>query len=125
MIRGDLRADVPLGREPKGTLTPDGYRIIGVPGDTPGARKQRTGYIILEHRHVMQQMLRRELVKGETVHHINGMRSDNRPENLELWVSSHPRGQRVEDHLAWAREIICRYGDLVEQASIAGKARKR
>ena len=125
MIGGDLRIDVPLRQEAKGTINPEGYRIIPVSGDVPNARRQRTAYIMFEHRYVMQQMLGRGLLKEETVHHINGDRSDNRPENLELWVKSHPRGQRVEDHLVWAREIIRRYGDLVEQASVAGKARKQ
>lgn len=67
------------------------------------------GRRIFEHRHVMEQMLGRQLVNGENVHHINGVRDDNRPENLELWVSSQPSGQRPPDLVAWAHEILRRY----------------
>lgn len=39
----------------------------------------------------------------------NGVRDDNRPENLELWAIYQPQGQRPEDLLVWAHEIIDRY----------------
>jgi hypothetical protein len=88
------------------------------PQGTGGRWKDRHGYIILsidgrrisEHRHVMEQKLRRALLPGESVHHINGRRDDNRPANLELWVSTHPSGQRVADVLRWALEVVHRYG---------------
>lgn len=73
----------------------------------PGARDKH-GYVILpnggrggyrqpQHRAVMEQKLGRKLLPHETVHHKNGIRHDNRPENLELWTARHGRGQRVSD----------------------------
>lgn len=64
-----------------------------------------------EHRYVMERFLNRRLESHETVHHINGRRGDNRISNLELWDSSHPKGQRISDKLTWAIGLIERYGD--------------
>lgn len=62
-----------------------------------------------QHRVMMEEMLGRSLVKGENVHHKNGNRADNRSENLELWNTSQPAGQRPEDKVAYAIEMLRLY----------------
>ena len=65
---------------------------------------------ILKHREVMEQHLGRKLLRSEEVHHVNGDKQNNRIRNLELWSTSQPAGQRVEDKVAWAIEILDLYG---------------
>jgi hypothetical protein len=86
------------GAKPNGSITAQGYRLISV-----------NGLRIMEHRHVMEQQIGRPLERDETVHHVNGIKTDNRLENLELWSSRHPKGQRVNELVEWAMETLRRY----------------
>jgi len=79
-------------------MTDQGYVIVRLAVDDwrlPMARGNRRW--VLEHRAVMAESIGRLLMRQETVHHRNGIRTDNRIENLELWARSHPPGQRLSD----------------------------
>lgn len=69
----------------KGTLTPDGYRLLS-----------KDGRRIKEHRWVLEQHLGRKLESWEHIHHINENKLDNRVENLKIVTNSeHRREHRI------------------------------
>jgi transposase-like protein len=73
-----------------------GYIAVTADRDDPlaAAMATVTGYV-LEHRLVMAHSLGRPLTRSETVHHVNGRRTDNRPENLQLRQGRHGKGVRT------------------------------
>lgn len=64
----------------------------------------------------MEQSLGRPLQPWETVHHKNGIKDDNRRENLEIWIVGHPTGQLPEDLAAFLAE---HYREILEAALAA------
>lgn len=88
-----------------------GYVWISVPSLVTGKK-----HAVMEHRYVMSKCIGRELFPEETVHHINGIRSDNSPDNLELFSSRHGPGQRVVDKVQFAIEILTLYPEFARSA---------
>lgn len=92
-------------------------------GTAQGTYLDKSGYCLIrdggkyvyEHRHVMGRMVGRALLAHESVHHKNGIRTDNDPSNLELWDKTQPAGQRVSDKIAWAVEFLKNHEDALEQ----------
>lgn len=96
-------------RRAKGSGTEhNGYRLKPCPPRWASmATKQG---LAMEHRIVMADKLGRALTRAETVHHKDGDRLNNSPDNLELWVGNHGSGQKLEDALAAARALLAAHG---------------
>lgn len=107
LATGDAQPDKPVRVVTGVRNNNHGYWRVVVPPALRALTYGRTSE--LEHRLVMAQLLNRPLWPDESVHHRNGDRLDNRPENLELWSRWQPRGQRVTDKVQWAVEILARY----------------
>lgn len=73
-------------------------------------RVRRSPYVF-EQILIAEELLGRYLRRGESVHHRNGVRDDNRPENLELWTTPQPSGIRASDAVEWAIQVLDRYTD--------------
>lgn len=88
----------------EGSINATGYMKIKVGGRS-----------YFEHRYVMEQHLRRPLFKGENVHHRDGNRLNNEITNLEIWNTQQPSGQRVEDKIRWAIDMIDQYPQAAQE----------
>jgi len=82
-----------------------GYALVH---DRNHTRANKSGFV-REHIKVVTERLQRDLLPTENVHHINGVRDDNRIENLELWNKGQPCGQRVNEKQAFYVSFVAEY----------------
>jgi hypothetical protein len=103
----------PKGPRGLGYLNKKGYLLVCYKHPSTGRAERKYQHVL-----VMQNYLGRELFVHETVHHKNGVRNDNRLENLELWSKAQPAGQRVTDKLEFYKEFLEQYGhDVIKRNS--------
>lgn len=112
------RVNAPRGQGPWRLEPTSGY-VRAYRPDHPNAARDGQ---ILQHIYIMSEHLGRPLRKGETVHHKNGVRSDNDIDNLELWASRHPAGQRVEDLVTFAMAIQADYPEYWQDTTMERSA---
>ena len=105
--------DIPNMRDGRmGSVECHGYKTVVAHGHPNAKNKKGRVY---EHILIMSKKIGRALTQNESVHHKNGIRHDNRIENLELWNKSQPSGQRVEDRINFYKEFLEFYGYTVNK----------
>jgi hypothetical protein len=118
-----IKRNLPLDHPPlrinhvgqEGWFTANGYRKIYRKGHPNSKDKNGS---ILEHVYVMSEFLGRPIQKHENIHHKNGIRYDNRIENLELWCRGQPGGQRVKDRIEYYVDFLQKYGVSIDLSTI-------
>jgi hypothetical protein len=83
-----------------------GYKYVWISQEHPFRIMANTNGRVAEHRLVMAEHLGRPLEYHESVHHKNGVRDDNRLENLQLLVKAHPTGYIPRCRCCGSYEII-------------------
>jgi hypothetical protein len=100
-----LMKDQPMIKETATWVNSAGYVCEYIPNHIQASKDGR----VLLHRKIISDQLGRKLESFENVHHKDGNRLNNHPDNLELWIVKQPAGQKPEDLVIWAKEILERY----------------
>ena len=116
-LKMGISPDTPMMRAPNGAghLDQHGYRMFYMPWH-PNARK--SGHVS-GHVYEMSKYMNRALRDNEIVHHKNGIRDDNRIENLELCTDRQPPGRRVKDQIPWCISFLREYGYEITEPKAA------